>query len=255
MADADGPFQYRGIAPLAVPATDLIGGTTIVERLLSAVSVIDGRIVVTTSFGMEAQLIAHHIFTERLPIKVVTIDTGRLFPETHEVWQNTEERYGVRIHAVHPEAGEVADLIADQGINGFYYSKSARLACCGVRKVHPLKSALAGASAWIVGLRADQSRHRAAVKLASWDSQHQLVKLAPLYDWSRDQVAAECNALGVPVNQLHAQGFLSIGCAPCTRAVAPGEDERSGRWWWEADDTRECGMHLAPRRLVGSEPT
>jgi len=250
VADADGPFQYRGITPLPRPALELIGGQTLPERLRTAVAAIDGRLVLTTSFGKEAQLVAHHIFTERLPIEVVTIDTGRLFPETHKVWQETEERYGVRIRAAHPEAVEITDLIADQGINGFYYSKDAREAFCDVRKVHPLNHALAGASAWLVGLRADQSRHRSSVRLASWDSHHQLVKLAPLFDWTGDEVAAECERLGVPVNALHAQGFPSIGCAPCTRAVQPGDDERSGRWWWEADDTKECGLHLSGRKAA-----
>ena len=238
MADADGPFQYRGIAAVPSPAIELIGGDTVAERLHSAVAAVDGRIVLTTSFGMEAQLIAHHVFTERLPIEVVTLDTGRHFSETYNVWQATEERYGVRIRAYYPEA--------DSGINGFYYSKDARLACCHVRKVEPLKRALAGASAWMVGLRADQSRHRSSVALAGWDAHRALIKLAPLFDWTAESVAAECERLGVPVNALHAQGYPSVGCEPCTRAVQPGEPERSGRWWWEEDNTKECGLHMAP---------
>ena len=246
MADADGSFQYRGIAAVPSPAIELIGGDTISERLRSAVAAIDGRIVLTTSFGREAQLIAHHVFTERLPIEVVTLDTGRHFPETYNVWQATEERYGVRIPAFYPEADAVRSMVADSGINGFYYSKDARLACCHVRKVEPLKRALAGASAWMVGLRADQSRHRASVSLAGWDAHRALVKLAPLFDWTEESVAAECERLGAPVNALHAQGYASIGCEPCTRPIQPGEPERSGRWWWESDDTKECGLHMAP---------
>ncbi|MEA3058492.1 MAG: phosphoadenosine phosphosulfate reductase [Sphingomonadales bacterium] len=248
MADAD--FLRVNAAATALAALGHTAPASVAERLLALVESISGRLVLTTSFGMEAQLIAHHIFTKRLPIEVATIDTGRLFPETHRVWQETEERYGVRIRAVHPEASEVTELISDQGINGFYHSKDARFACCDVRKVHPLNTALDGASAWIVGLRADQSRHRSSVRLASWDSHHQLVKLAPLFDWTRDEVAAECAALGVPVNGLHAAGFHSIGCAPCTRAVQPGEDERAGRWWWEAGDTKECGLHLGGRKAA-----
>ena len=248
MADADFPRINTATAVLA--ALSHAAPACVADRLRAITESISGRIVLTTSFGMEAQLMAHHIFTEKLPIEVVTIDTGRLFPETHKVWQETEERYGVRIRAAHPEAAEISDLIADQGINGFYYSKDARQACCDVRKVHPLNTALAGASAWIVGLRADQSRHRSSVRLASWDSHHQLVKLAPLFDWTSEEVAAECESLGIPVNALHAQGFASIGCAPCTRAVQPGEDERSGRWWWEADDTKECGLHLPKKEAA-----
>lgn len=247
MADADGAFQYRTGAPLhAAPALDAIAGETLSERLHAATRTIDGRIVLTTSFGMEGQLIAHHVFTEKLPVDVVTLDTGRLFPESYKVWQETEERYGVRIRAIYPEAKKLTDLVADQGINGFYYSPDAREACCDVRKVQPLNEALEGAAGWIVGLRSDQSRHRNSVKLASWDTHHKLIKFAPLFDWTRDQVAAECAKLGVPINDLHAQGFPSIGCAPCTRAVKPGEPERAGRWWWEADQTKECGLHLAP---------
>jgi phosphoadenosine phosphosulfate reductase len=246
MADVEGAFQYRTGAPLhAAPALDAIRGDSIADRIRSAIDSIDGKIVVTTGFGMEGQLIAHHIFTEKLPVEVVTLDTGRLFPETYSVWQETEEKYGVRIRAVYPEAPALAAMVADQGINGFYYSPEARAACCDVRKVHPLTKALEGASGWIVGLRADQSRERSTVRLADWDRQHKLVKVSPLFDWTREEVAAECKRLGVPVNELHAQGFPSIGCAPCTRAVRAGEDERAGRWWWEAQNTKECGIHVA----------
>jgi phosphoadenosine phosphosulfate reductase len=256
VADADFPkprIAAATVAPLSgsavaqLPTTvDLIDGETVPERLRSAIAAIDGRIVLTTSFGMEAQLIAHHIFTERLPIEVVTLDTGRLFPETYKVWQETEERYGVRIRAYYPEGEAVHAMVADSGINGFYYSKDARLACCDVRKVEPLKRALKGASAWMVGLRADQSRHRASVELAGWDARRELIKIAPLFDWTREEVAAECERLGVPVNALYAQGYPSIGCEPCTRAIQPGEEERAGRWWWERDDTKECGLHMSP---------
>jgi len=246
MAAVEKQFDHRVGAPLhTAPALDAIQGESIVERLNSAIDAIDGRIVLTTSFGMEGQLIAHHVFTEKLPVEVVTLDTGRLFPETYKIWQDTEERYGVRIRPIYPESQAVAEMVIDQGVNGFYHSKEARLSCCDVRKVQPLKRALAGASGWIVGLRADQSRHRSSVKLANWDPHHRLIKFAPLFDWTRDDVAAECEALGIPVNELHAQGYPSIGCQPCTRAIRPGEDERAGRWWWEIDQTKECGLHLA----------
>lgn len=215
----------------------------LVSRLQLVVKELNGRVVFTTSFGIEDQLIAHHIFTERLPIDVVTLDTGRLFPETHKVWQETEERYGVRIRAVYPDADALAALVADQGSNGFYHSKEARLSCCAVRKVEPLSRALAGASAWVTGLRADQSDGRARLALAEWDSERKLTKIAPLFDWDRAQVVAACVKLGVPVNELHAKCFLSIGCAPCTRAIRPGEPERAGRWWWETDQPKECGLH------------
>ncbi|MFL6844471.1 MAG: phosphoadenylyl-sulfate reductase [Allosphingosinicella sp.] len=220
-------------------------------RLEAALEAVPGRLVFTTSFGIEDQLIAHHVFERRLPIEVVTLDTGRLFPSTYKLWQETEERYGVRIRSFHPDAAAVAAMVADSGINGFYHSKDARLACCEVRKVEPLGRALAGAAGWVTGLRADQSGGRASVPLAAWDSERGLVKLAPLFDWTRERVAAECSALGVPVNELHARGYLSIGCEPCTRALEPGEPERAGRWWWETDEARECGLHVdSSGRLV-----
>jgi len=223
------------------------------QRLKVACAGIAGRVVFTTSFGIEDQLIAHHIFTERLPIEVVAIDTGRLFPDTHAVWQETEELYGVRIRAVHPDAEALSELVADQGINGFYHSKDARVACCAVRKVEPLRRALAGASGWVTGLRADQSAHRAQTRLTAWDAEHGVTKIAPLFDYSRSRVVTECVKVGVPVNELHSKCFLSIGCAPCTRAVKPGEPERAGRWWWESDQAKECGLHVrSGGRLVRS---
>jgi phosphoadenosine phosphosulfate reductase len=251
VADADFPKLKAGVEALSAIAS--IGGNSVPERLRSLVDTIGGRIVFTTSFGIEDQLIAHHIFTERLPIEVVTLDTGRLFPETYTVWQETEERYGVRIRAYYPNAQAVAAMVADAGINGFYYSKDARLSCCEVRKVEPLRRALAGASAWVTGLRADQSQQRSDTPFASWDPERALVKIAPLFDRTRDDVAAACAELRVPINELHSKGFLSIGCAPCTRAIRPGEPERAGRWWWEQDEAKECGLHVdGDGRLVRS---
>lgn len=233
----------------------LISGATPAERLRALRASVPGRIVFTTSFGIEDQAITHIIFTEKLKIDVVTLDTGRLFPSTYELWQETEENYGRRIRSYHPEQAALAALVADQGINGFYYSKDARLSCCGVRKVEPLGRALEGAEAWIVGLRADQSGHRGTMDLATWDSERGLIKLAPLFDWTREDVVAFTEANGVPINPLHAQGFPSIGCEPCTRAIQPGEDERAGRWWWENDGPRECGLHIdSSGRLVRSNP-
>ena len=260
--EAEGPFDSRREVPDAIdpvapdaPVDALhISGETIADRLRALVDAVPGRIVFTTSFGIEDQLIAHHIFSEKLPIEVATLDTGRLFPSTYKLWQETEERYGVRIKAFYPQAEAVAAMVADAGINGFYYSKNSRIACCNVRKVEPLGRALAGAAAWVTGLRADQSGQRAAVALAAHDAERGLIKIAPLFDYTRDRVAGECEALGVPVNELHAKGFLSIGCEPCTRALQPGEPERAGRWWWESDEAKECGLHVgADGRLVRSK--
>lgn len=253
MADADFPRQKSDEAVLAALSVD--ASQSVAARLRTAVEVVSGRIVFTTSFGIEDQLIAHHVFSERLPIEVATLDTGRLFPSTYKLWQETEERYGIRIRAIYPNSEALSALIADQGINGFYYSKDARLSCCEVRKVEPLRRALTGASAWITGLRADQSEHRSYTPFAAWDAERALVKIAPLFDHSRDEVAAACAEHNVPINELHAKSFASIGCEPCTRALRPGEPERAGRWWWETEDAKECGLHVdASGRLVRSVP-
>jgi phosphoadenosine phosphosulfate reductase len=219
-------------------------GSDPAARLRALREAVPGRIVFTTSFGVEDQAITHFIFDNRLAIDVVTLDTGRLFPSTYAVWGETEERYGVRIRSFHPKDDALAAFVADAGINGFYHSREARLGCCHVRKVEPLGRALEGAAAWVTGLRADQSGGRASVDLAAWDAERQLIKVAPLFDWSRERVAHFCAAESVPVNALHAEGYLSIGCAPCTRALKQGEAERAGRWWWESDDARECGLHV-----------
>lgn len=229
---------------MTVPLARITGATPL-DRLRSLRAVVAGRIVFTTSFGIEDQALTHLIRGEGLPIEIVTLDTGRLFPSTYRLWEETEARYGMRIRSYHPEGVALAALLADSGANGFYHSKAARLDCCGVRKIEPLRRALADAEAWVTGLRAGQSDARGAVALAEWDEGHGLIKAAPLFDWTREAVAAFCAAEGVPINPLHAEGFPSIGCEPCTRAVRPGENERAGRWWWEEDESKECGLHVA----------
>jgi phosphoadenosine phosphosulfate reductase len=213
-------------------------------RLAVARTAIPGQLVFTTSFGLEDQAIAHAILSQDLPIDLVTLDTGRLFPETHEVWAATEARYGRRIQAVLPERQAVEAWVARNGINGFRASVTARQACCAIRKVEPLKRALAGAAAWVTGIRAEQSPERALMPFVGVDSEHRLLKLNPLLDWTRDRVRNFVREHSVPYNALHDRGFLSIGCAPCTRAIAPNEPERAGRWWWEQTQAqKECGLH------------
>jgi len=215
------------------------------HRLRLVREVIPGRIVFTTSFGIEDQFITHSIFTQGLDIDVVTIDTGRLFPETYALWERTEARYSRHIRCACPQGPATEALVADQGINGFYKSIEARKACCHVRKVEPLGRLLDGVSGWVTGLRADQSDARASVEIIAFDVAHRTLKINPLIDYSREAIVAATEEFSVPVNELHAKGFLSIGCAPCTRAIAPGESERAGRWWWEQDDKKECGLHVA----------
>jgi phosphoadenosine phosphosulfate reductase len=224
------------------------------ERLTIARSVLEGRIRFTTSFGLEDQVITHAIFTAGLDIEVVTLDTGRLFPETYELWAQTEEKYERRIKAFAPNGELVEKLVEDQGIDGFRHSVEARKACCGVRKVEPLSRALAGTVAWVTGLRAEQSENRQETSFAAYEPSYGLVKLNPLADWSTRDVARYIADKAVPYNPLHDRGFPSIGCAPCTRAVRVGESERAGRWWWENDVKKECGLHLRPATPAPAEP-
>jgi phosphoadenosine phosphosulfate reductase len=224
------------------------------HRLRLVREFIPGRIVFTTSFGVEDQLITHSIFTQELDIEVVTLDTGRLFPETYDLWERTEARYARHIPAVYPQAEPLQKLVAEQGINGFYKSVEARKACCHVRKVEPLARLLAGVSGWVTGLRADQSGARAQVPHVEYDAERKLLKINPLADYTREAVIAKIEAFSVPINELHAKGFLSIGCAPCTRAVQPGEPERAGRWWWEEDQKKECGLHVGEDGVLRRGP-
>jgi phosphoadenosine phosphosulfate reductase len=216
---------------------------TATQRLQSLRSAIAGRIVFTTSFGAEDQVLTHLIAEAGVNIELATLDTGRLFPETYDVWAETSTRYKLRITAHYPEQNQSSDLVEAQGINGFYNSIDARKACCGVRKIEPLKRALRGATGWVTGLRADQSTARQEVPFVARDDGFGLIKANPLRDWSRDQLSEFLLAHRIPQNTLHARGFVSIGCAPCTRAIEPGEEERAGRWWWE-ESAKECGLHV-----------
>lgn len=261
------PLQTN-IAPPTEPASDGHALSALADRMASGFSAlslsarfaairqaIPARVVFTTSFGLEDQAIAHAIFADDFDIEVVTLDTGRLFPETYAVWAETERRYSRRIRCVYPDRRDLEALVARQGIDGFRTSVEARHRCCHVRKVQPLARALAGASAWITGLRADQSPNRSTMPFAAFDKAHALVKISPLLDWSRERVAEYVAAHGIPYNVLHDRGFPSIGCAPCTRAVAPGEHERAGRWWWEHEEKKECGLHAREDRAgVASAP-
>jgi phosphoadenosine phosphosulfate reductase len=244
-AIATEPKNQRTSSALVAKLADEFAGLDLFGRVAAVRSLLSGRIVFTTSFGLEAQALAHAIFSQGLAIDVATLDTGRLFPETYDVWARTERRYGVRISVFAPESHGVERLVAKQGIDGFRSSVAARLECCSVRKVMPLSRILDGSAAWITGMRADQSVDRAQLSPAAFEKQRRLIKVSPLFDWTREQVLEFVNAHRVPYNALHDRGFLSIGCAPCTRAVASDESERSGRWWWETAGKKECGLHTA----------
>jgi phosphoadenosine phosphosulfate reductase len=197
----------------------------------------------STSFGAEDMVVLDLIRTARLPIDIFTLDTGRLPEETYALMEQVEERYGTCVSVYFPDAEAVRRLVAENGINGFYASVAKREACCAVRKLEPLGRALAGRGAWVTGLRAQQSAARATVGPRGHDAQRGLEKFNPLHDWSEADVWEYLRANGVPYNALHDRGYPSIGCAPCTRAIAPGEDLRAGRWWWELQAAKECGLH------------
>lgn len=217
---------------------------SLVERL-AFVAGLGSRSVFTTSLGIEDQVITAAIGTHRLPIDVATLETGRLFAETVRLIEETEDRYGITITRFYPEQDDI-DAYADKyGLNGFYESVEARHACCHVRKLIPLSKALEGAGFWITGLRRGQSGNRASTPFAEYDAERNLIKINPLADWEIDAIKAHVAAENIPINPLHARGYPSIGCEPCTRAIKPGEPERAGRWWWENDEKRECGLHVA----------
>lgn len=221
---------------------------------LALVAGLEGRTVFTTSLGIEDQVITAVIGKNKLAVDVATLQTGRLFNETVALIDETEETYGILIKRYHPEKADVDAYAAQYGLNGFYDSVEARHACCDVRKLKPLARALEGASYWVTGLRRGQSGNRAATPFAEADAERDLIKINPLADWDIETIRAHVAANAVPVNPLHARGYPSIGCEPCTRAIKPGEPERAGRWWWENDEKRECGLHV-PETASSTIPT
>ena len=202
-----------------------------------------GKVVFSSSLGQEDQVLTDIIFKNNLPVKIFTIDTGRLFNETYELLDKTTARYKKQVQVYFPEAADVETFVATKGINSFYESVDNRKGCCFIRKVKPLNRALAGAQVWITGLRAEQSENRKDMPIIEWDEDKQLYKFNPLIHWTYNEVLDYIKEFNVPYNTLHDKGFISIGCAPCTRAIEPGEDARAGRWWWEASH-KECGLHV-----------
>lgn len=240
--------DQQGIAAAAALDAALPAIPAVTDRLAAIADAIPGRVAFSTSLGIEDQAVLHAIIKSGRTFDVFTLDTGRHFPETLETLDAIEMVYDYKVRVVFPEARDVELLVARDGIMGFRQSVEARKACCHVRKVLPLNKALAGAAGWVTGLRREQSAERAHVPFASWDAEHKLVKLNPIADWSLETLEAYIAQHGVPINPLHAKGFPSIGCQPCTRAIRPGEDIRAGRWWWENQDGKECGLHNSPNR-------
>jgi len=207
-----------------------------------------GDIVYSNSLGAEAMVLTDLICNFTPEIKIFTLDTGRLHDETLALLDRLERRYQRRIEVFYPQASALEQYVRDNGINGFYLGLDERQTCCGIRKVEPFKRAIAGHKAWVTGVRREQSTERSHGEAIDWDDRYGLWKVSPMLEWKDEDVWAYIKARNLPYNPLHDKGFPSIGCAPCTRAVEPGADPRSGRWWWENPDSRECG--LQPRRRV-----
>ena len=201
------------------------------------------KIAFSTSLSWEDQVITHHIFSNDIPIRVFTLDTGRIFPETYSVLNSTRERYKKEIEVYFPDFKSVETLVTQKGPSSFYESLENRKECCAIRKVEPLNRALQGVDCWITGLRSEHSENRKALPIVDFDEQRQIQKVNPLANWSLEEVKAEIKKYNIPYNVLHDKGFVSIGCQPCTRAVKEGEDFRAGRWWWEEQSKKECGLH------------
>ena len=220
------------------------------ERIVLISDNARGRIAFSTSLGIEDQVVLHAVAKTGAPVDVFTLDTGRLFPETIDTIVASERRYGLKIRVVAPDPFDLEALVERDGVLGFRTSVAARKSCCEVRKVAPLRRALAGAAIWITGLRRGQSAGRGALPFTERDAGLGLLKVNPLADWSLSGLEHYVTANDVPINALHRAGFASIGCQPCTRAVGLGEDIRAGRWWWESADGKECGLHSPNRQLV-----
>jgi len=202
-----------------------------------------GKIALSSSLSIEDQVLTDLIVKADPSTRIFTLDTGRLFPETYSLIDKTNLKYNIHLEVMFPDHTEVEELVKKEGINLFYNGIDQRKACCRVRKLNPLKRAFEGLEVWICGLRNEQSITRQGVQLVEWDDGNQLIKLNPLIHFTEVEVWEYIKKNHVPYNKLHDQGFPSIGCQPCTRAVKPGEDIRAGRWWWENPDQKECGLH------------
>lgn len=215
---------------------------TLEQSLFKMCEMIPTGIVFSTSLGQEDQIITDIIFKNNLPIKVFTLDTGRLFYEHYDLLANNNSRYKIKTEVYFPQAEDVENFVNEKGINGFFHSVENRKECCYIRKVKPLNRALEGAKVWITGLRSEQSENRQSLKMVDWDETRQLYKFNPLLNWSYDDVLKYIETHNIMDLPLHKKGFISVGCKPCTRAIEPGENPRAGRWWWE-ESQKECGLH------------
>ena len=213
-----------------------------------AIEQLGPKVALSSSFGAEDMVLVDMLMKLDPKARILTLDTGRLPQETYNVMDATRQKYGATIEVFFPQAEAVQAMVAEHGVNLFYHSVENRKLCCGVRKMEPLRRALSGLDAWITGLRREQSVTRTDVHKIEWDEANELVKVNPLVEWSREALWKYIRDHNVPYNALHDRGYPSIGCGPCTRAVQPGEHPRAGRWWWEHEEKKECGLHLNPNR-------
>ncbi|MCX7049156.1 MAG: phosphoadenylyl-sulfate reductase [Candidatus Sumerlaeota bacterium] len=237
--------QFANLMEVAAPLLDGSNADAILEW---AIATFGARLAFATSLGLEDQILTEMIAAHRPETKIFTLDTGRLFAETYDLIRRTESRYGLRIQVYFPDAVSVERLAAAYGINIHRESVELRKECCRARKIEPLRRALHGMDAWICGLRREQSVTRKENAAVEWDEHNGLIKVNPLIHWTDNQVRAYIRDHRIPYHPLHDQGYASIGCACCTRAIEPGEDARAGRWWWEHPEHKECGLHRAYRR-------
>jgi len=218
-------------------------GLSAEEIIGKALELFGNKIVFATSLGAEDQVITFMLSKIDKSANIITLDTGRIFPETYDLLHRTVNRYGLNIKCYYPDTAQVEEMVNTKGINLFYESIENRKLCCHIRKIVPLQRALLGMDAWITGLRREQSVTRTDLKIVEWDDANNLIKINPLLEWSEEKVWQFIKVNHIPYNKLHDQGFPSIGCQPCTRAIIKGEDIRAGRWWWEMPDSKECGLH------------
>ena len=231
--------------------TTLEERVTRARRLLAGIEKNYSPAVFSSSFGAEDMVLLDMIANYGLAIEIFTLDTGRLPPETHTLIATVRKRYALDIAAYTPWPDSVEAYVSEHGVDGFYDGIEQRKACCAVRKIEPLRRALAGKRGWLTGLRREQSDSRATIEEAAFDPDHNLWKFNPLADWTESDIWTYLRRHNVPSNKLHEKGYPSIGCEPCTRAVKPGEHPRAGRWWWEQEGGRkECGLHVAPVRFL-----
>jgi len=215
-----------------------------VKQLLEQIAADYSPAVLATSYGAEDMVLMDLIAKFAPQIGIFTLDTGRLPKETYDLMQQAKKHYQLEVEVYYPDTLSIEQFVTHNGPNAFYDSVDLRKQCCGIRKVAPLNRALAGKKAWLTGMRRSQSVTRNELPVSEWDADHELQKFSPLTDWSNGEVWKYIRAFDVPFNELHNQGYASIGCAPCTRAITPGEDIRAGRWWWENPETKECGLHV-----------